>query len=658
MPEAGADADLAEAIEAHRAGRSAEAVVILRRAAKRRPDRYEAFALLGQVLQDLRDHSAAADAFARAVALAPGAPGLASALALSLKAEGRAREAIPALERALRESPDDAEILANLGGLYREAGRATEAVELLGRAVAARPDWAPAHNNLGNALLAMGLAEEAVRALERARALDPRRASIHCNLGVAYKNAGRLAEAIATEREAIRKDPAFADAHLNLGDGLLAAGDVAGAVAAFRRAAELAPANPAALANLVFALDYDERSTQEEMARARRDWAARFAEPLTPPERTAPVDPDPDRPLRVGYVSGGFARGSVGSIVVPLIAGHDPKAVRAYCYSDTARSDDATAVLKRTAVWRDVRGTSDAALAEAVRADRIDILVDLSAHMAGSRLLAFARRPAPVQITGWGNAVGTGLAAIDWFMADATVVPPGDERFHAEGIWRLSTWLCFEPPAAFPTPPKRGKRPTRPLTFGYFNRLSKLSAAAIAAWCRALRALPESRLLLKYRGLDDPKIRAPFLRAFAAGGVTENRLDFRGASGQRAHLETVLEVDIVLDPFPHGGGVTALEGLWMGAPPVALRAPRPSGRTTASLLTSIGAPELIAETVEDYVGIALALARDPARLEGYHATLGSRLAASIVMDMPRTVAEVEAAYRAMWRRALCGPAER
>jgi predicted O-linked N-acetylglucosamine transferase (SPINDLY family) len=658
MPEAGNAADLAEAAEAHRAGRSAEAVVILRRATRRNPDRYEAFALLGQVLLDLRDHAAAAETFARATELAPAAPGLASALALSLKALGRAREAIPALERALAVDPADAEILANLGGLYRETGRATEAVELLQRAVASRPDWAPAYNNLGNALLAIGKAEEAVAALERARQLEPARASILCNLGVAYKNAGRLARAIAAEREAIRKDPAFSDAHLNLGDALLAAGDVAGAVEAFRKAAALAPGNPTALANVVFALDYDERSSQADMAAARREWADRFAAPLALSNRQQPLDPDPDRRLRVGYVSAGFARGSVGSIVVPLIVGHDPKKVQVVCYSDTQRLDGVAERLKRTALWRDIRGMTDAALADAVRDDRIDILVDLSAHMAGSRLLAFARRPAPVQVTGWGNAVGTGLAAMDWFMADRTVVPEGDERFHAEAIWRLSSWLCFEPPSDFPEPPTRGRRTESGVIFGYFNRLSKLSSASIGAWCRILRELPSARMMLKYRGLDDPGIRAPFVRAFADGGIGEERLEFRGASGQGDHLQAVGSVDIVLDPFPHGGGVTALEGLWMGAPPIALSAPRPSGRTTASLLTSIGAPELIATSVDEYVAIARDLALNPKRLAEYQTSLGRRLAASVVMDMPRYVAEVEDAYRAMWRRALFRPGGR
>lgn len=655
---AGLEAELSEAAEAHRAGRLDEAEIVLRRAAKRHAERYEPLALLAYVLQDMKVHSEAAQLLERVLAMAPDAPGIASALALSLKALGRAREAIPALERTVERLPGDAEALANLGGLYREVGRIDEALDVLKRAVARAPDWVPALNNLGNALLAAARPKEAIEALERASMLDPTRASIVGNLGVAYKSAGKLRLAAATQERAIALDPGFADGHLNLGDALLAAGEVERAVEAFRKSATLAPANPAAFANVVFALDYDPMATQEDMAEARRLWNERFARPLMPTTPALPDDPDPDRPLRVGYVSAGFARGSVGSVVVPLIKGHDPHNVVAIAYSDTARVDDIGESLRSSVIWRDIRGMTDAKLAGAVRADAVDILVDLSAHMAGSRLLAFARKPAPIQITGWGNAVGTGLDAMDWFMADDVVVPPGDEKYFSERIFRLRSWLCFEAPAHAPKPPRRRRSRGTPPVFGYFNRLSKLSPDSIAAWCRILRQVPGSRMLLKYRGLDDPEIRAPFVAAFGRGGVAPDRLDFRGATGQYEHVATFAEVDVVLDPFPHGGGVTALEGLWMNTPPIALRAPRPSGRTTASLLHSVGCPELIAETVDDYVAMAVALAGDAERLGVYHATLSGRLSGSPVMDMRAYVAEVEAAYREMWREALSRSATR
>jgi len=658
MAASGLEADLAAAADAHRNGRLDEAEIVLRRAVRRHADRYEPLALLAYVLQDLKLHSEAAGILERVLAMAPEAPGMASALALSLKALGREREAIPALERNVERLPGDAEALANLGGLYRETGRTQEALAVLRRAVACAPDWVPALNNLGNALIAAGQAQEAVAALERAHLLDPTRASIAGNLGVAYKNAGRLGLAIETQRRAIALDPRFADAHLNLGDGLLSAGDVAGAVAAFREAAHLAPDNPVALANVVFALDLDPTATLEDLAEARRLWNRRFARSLMPDERPPLVDPDPDRPLRIGYVSASFARGSVGSLVAPLIAGHDATNVVAVCYSDTARQDDVTERLRDATLWRETGGLSDSALADAVKADAIDILVDLSGHMAGSRLLAFARRPAPVQVTGWGNAAGTGLEAMDWFMADAALVPPGDEHHYQEKIWRLPHWLCLEPPATGVQRRFRAARSESAVTFASFNRLAKLSDDAIAAWCKALKALPAARMLLKYRGLEEPEIRGRLVEKFRQGGIGGDRLAFRGATGQRDHLDQLQDVDIVLDPFPHGGGVTTFEGLWMGTPTIALASQRPSGATTPLLLRAAGCPELIAEDPADYVAIAVALARDPKRLADYRSSIPERLARSTIMDVSRYVADVEAAYRGMWREALSRPTER
>ncbi|MEO8214471.1 MAG: hypothetical protein ABI560_14820, partial [Myxococcales bacterium] len=386
-------------------------------------------------------------------------------------------------------------------------------------------------------------------------------------------------------------------------------------------------------------------------------WGGRFAAPLDPGPRGASLvtDSSPDRRLRVGYVSGDLRSHSVASFIEPILEAHDRSAVELFCYSDGI-ADAVTARIKAVAGadgWRETRMLTDAALAARVIEDGIDILVDLAGHSADNRLLAFARRPAPVQVTYCGYPGTTGVAAIGWRLTDAEADPRGDSDSHySERLWRLPHgFLCFRPdpdaPAAGPLPAEANGF----VTFGSFNNLSKLSEETLDLWGIILQMVPGSRLVLKSRGLSDLPPRQRLLHAFQARGVDPARVQtIAYAATPRQHLRLYDQIDIALDPFPYNGTTTTCEALWMGVPVVTVAGRTHAGRVGASLLHRVGYPELIASNRSQVLRIARGLAGDLPGLATLRNELRPKMMASALAN-PRLIAgDIEAAYRAMWRQ--------
>jgi predicted O-linked N-acetylglucosamine transferase (SPINDLY family) len=352
----------------------------------------------------------------------------------------------------------------------------------------------------------------------------------------------------------------------------------------------------------------------------------------------------------VGYVSGDFRSHSAATTFAPILA-HDPRQVTVVCYSDVAVPDHKTALFaSQVATWRTVAGWTDEALAEQVRADQIDILVDLGGHSGKTRLLMFARNPAPVQVTAWGYITGTGLDAIDAMFADAVVVRPEEHRSNAEEIVNLPSVVCMDPMAQLPDVGPSPAIKQGALTFGCFNGSYKLSPAVLDTWAGIVAAVPGARMLFKSHGLDDAENRARVLAAFASHGVGLERVDVLGATTRDEHLAIYQRVDVQLDPFPVGGGVTTFEGLMMGVPCVTRLGDRISGRNSASFLTSVGLGELVARTPDNYLAIAIGLAERIEWLASLRSTLRERVLASPIGNREVYVRHVEAAYRTLWRR--------
>ncbi len=627
------------------------AVDALDRAVARRPDFAEAHNNLGTARQAQGDFDAAAVHYERALALRPGYAEAHNNLGNARLAQGRPAEALGDFQRALLLRPDYAEALNNRGNVFTELCRYDDAIASCQQALALKPGFAEAWSNLGNAQAAAGRHRDAIDSHRRALALRPQFAEAHNNLGTTENALGRFQDAVAAFDVALALRPDYPEAHSNRGHALSGLGRMSDAVAAFRRALALRPDYPAAHSNLIFTLDLDPGATRASLFGEKRRWNDRHARALTTTAPSPTNDRDPERRLRVGYVSADFRYHSAATVFAGVLLEHDRDGFDVVCYSAVARPDGMTERLQAAAtLWRSTIGMSDEALANRIRADRIDVLVDLSGHSAGNRLLAFARKPAPIQVTAWGYAVGTGLDAMDYFFADAVTVPPEARAHFSEEVVYLPSIVSYDPPAWAPAVAPGPARTPGAVTFGCFNRLSKITPEVLEVWARILLRLPASRLLMKFNGLEDAAQRARILAVFAGRGVDAARIELVGGSPQAEHLAAYGRVDVALDPFPHGGGVTALEGLWMGVPAITLAGDRVVGLLGPSFLTTVGLHDFIATTADAYVDIAVRVAADIGRLAELRPGLRDRMLASPLCDHAAYTRAVEAAYRAMWRR--------
>jgi protein O-GlcNAc transferase len=580
-----------------------------------------------------------------------------NALGLAQAARGRSTEAIAAFRETLTLAPRYADAHVNLGNALEKRGDIAAAIDCFQRAIAIEPTLAAAHFNLGNALLAKGDAA-AIDAYRRAISLQPALADAHMNLGVVLRRQGRPQEAVASFRQAVALRPDDAAAYDNLAGVLAEIGQLDEAVAANRRALALGPTSAAAHSNLLFNLNFDASLDIEAHQAERRRWAARHADALAPAAAARAADRDPERRLRVGYVSAHFRAYAASYAFGGVLTHHDPAQVEVFCYSDTRQADALTAIFRRAAAtWRDTVDLNDAALAERIAKDRIDILVDLVGHMGGHRLLVFARKPALIQITAWGEPTGTGLNTMDYLFADPVLIPPNERALFAEGIIDLPGALGYWTPEPLPAPGPLPARANSFVTFGSFNRRAKVTPGVLRDWSAILRELPTARLVLKNKQFGDPAEQTELRSAFATAGLPAERVTFLGQTGRAEHFAAYRALDIALDPFPHGGGMTTLDALAMGVPVITRTGRTIPSRLAASCLTALGLTQFIATDAAGYIAAAVAAARDLDTLERLRAELPDRLAHSAIGDARRYAAAVEAAYRAAWRRYCAATAD-
>jgi len=589
----------------------------------------------------------------RAVAAAPDRPLLHNDLGAALRLAGRPREAAESFTRAIGLNEANGEAWHNLGLTRRALGDLSGAAEALQKAVAIAPRFAPAHNALGVVLAALGQADAARAAFLRAVELAPDYAEALSNGGLALHHAGEAARGLAMLEKAIALKPGLADAWFNLGVVRQGAGDFDGANEAWRRTLAIDPGNGVAHSNLLYALHYEAAWSGEALLKEARGWGARHGRPAGRFQSWA-NDRNPDRRLRIGYVSPDFRTHSCAHFLRPLLAAHGRDAVEIFAYAELTKRDAATAEFQRLADhWRETAGRDAAAIAEQIRKDGIDILLDLAGHSSGNRLDVFALKPAPVQVTWLGYPGSTGLATIDYRLTDLVADPQGAEAQASETLWRLPRGFhCWQAPGAPAIAPRAD---SAPITFGSFNNIQKVTPQVVALWAQILRAVPEARLFLKSHWLSRPRARERVAAAFIGQGIGPERIRLSGWTEPEAHLATYGAMDIALDPFPYNGTTTTLEALWMGVPVITLAGDRHSGRVGESLLRQIGAEALIAASPAEYVQAAVALARDPARLAAYRSGLRAQLSTSPLMDGAGFARAIEDAYRAMWRRWCAAP---
>ena len=549
----------------------------------------------------------------------------------------------------LGEDPGHAQALHLLGYVVGLQGRWDESVALLTEATGLSQDDADLRFNLARSLRAQRRLEEAGQSLREALRLRPHFVEAWVTLGDILVERGRLDEAEDCYREGLLAGPEFAEGHYNYGNLLHREGRIAEAIASYRTAVEIRPDFVRAHSNLVYALNFSDDYSPEEIFHEHVAWARRHADPLSASAKPHANLREPGRVLRVGYVSPNFRDHAVTYFFEPVLMRHDPARVTVCCYSDVERPDSYTERLRSyQCVWRETFGLSDDAVADMVRKDGIDILVDLTGHTDGHRLLVFARRPAPLQITWNGYANTTGMSAMDYRVTDAYADPPGaTDHLHSERLIRLpEIYMPFLPPAGSPEvcPPPilRNGYPT----FGSFNAISKLGPRVIEVWCRLLQRVPQARLLLFT--VPEGRARKRLEDSFASHGIDAGRIEFRGRLPFAEFLGAHAEADVALDPFPFAGTTTTCHSLWMGVPVVSLAGRSHVSRVGVSMLSNLKLERLVARDEEDYIAIAAELVQDADELSALRIDLRSRMAASPNTDGARLTRFLEQAYAAIW----------
>jgi predicted O-linked N-acetylglucosamine transferase (SPINDLY family) len=624
--------------------------------------------------------------FTRALTLQPGLAQALVSRAAALRRQNRLIEALADDDRALKVWPNYAEALSHRGLTLHGLNRFDEALASYQQALAVRPDFPEAQHNrartlsalkrFGDALAAYDKAlaltpdyaeawvgrghiltetsryDDALGAYDRALALELNHVEAWAGRGNVFAQTARYSQAVAAYDTALALEPDHADSWVGRGNALLDQSKIDEAIVCYRR---VASSKAEFHSNLIFARNFDLDATTVEQQAERARWDELHAQRFAASIRLHANDPVADRRLRIGYVSSHFRHHASAYGFGGVLLSHDPKSFEVVCYSDVLQEDDVTARFRaHAAKWHRTAGLSDDALVDLIRSDRIDILVDLVGHMRGHRLLAFARKPAPVQVTAWGEPSGTGLGAIDYLLSDPVLVPVAERAFLAEEVIDLPNFLGFWVPDPVPEPRDPPVLRRGCVTFGSFNRLAKVRDPVLRVWAAILRSLPSAHLVLKDRGLADSDQCARVHAILREEGISPGRVELLGAMSRTEHYLAYHEIDIALDPFPHTGGITTLDALWMGVPVVSWSGSTIPSRYTAAILSAAGLAEFIASDADSYVKLALAQAADVDGLCRLRAGLRSRIANSTFGDSARYTKAVETAYRQMWERWCTG----
>lgn len=533
------------------------------------------------------------------------------------------------------------------------AGRLQEAIGVYQKILATEPELFLARYGLAALQAATG---DFAPAHATARILSqqmPNMPEVWNVRALAARGLGLLDDALASAQRstALRRDAAMVS---YTGVLLFQLGQVAQAVALFERALSMNAEDDGTHSNRLFALTCLPGMSRDDCIAEHLQWG-KEAESRTallglPHQGTR----QPERRLRIGYVSADLRQHPVAALLEPVLQKHNPLQVEVFCYDCNGGEGDAVTQRLRQLVshWVDCSRLDNPKMALRIHADAIDILVDLSGHTAGNRLPVFAMRPAPVQVSWFGYMNTTGLSRIDWRFCDHTLCPPGAEVFYSEKLYYLPCTVVWAPTAGSPEPGELPALHNGHITFGSFNGWSKVSDAVIACWCTILLQTPNAKLRILANGGDIAVYRQAIEKRFAACGVAAERLLISGTVPILEFLELVRQTDIALDPFPYNGGTTSFQTLWMGVPIVNLVTPGELGKAGLAILSNVGLADLCANSEADYVEKAVALAYDVQRLSHLRQTLRGTQAQTAVMDAANVVSSVESGYRAMWRNYL------
>ena len=602
---------------------------------------------------------------------------------------GDFEQAQQVISQALEQQGDQALYHFNLGNCLAALGKHQRAAQSFETACQMKPDYSAAWTNLGHVLSEIKRYEEAIPALENAYSLAPTQSNVVA-LAQALTNAGlqqkqhahlqralclletyheiddpsilltqaraleglwRLTEAAAKYDRLISLKPGHPGYHNNLAGCYFKLGRVEEAITHFRRCYELAPEFPDTFSRLLTCLNYLPQQSADSHSELLKEWESNNAAKYYPINPRYDNDRNPDRPLKIGYLSPDLYQHTVGALLLPVLEHHDQSIVDIYCYHTGPKTDSYSKRIAQLAkVWRHVYGTTDEELAQLIRNDGIDILVDLAGHTPYSRPLVFARKPAPIQVSWLGYFNTTGLATMDWFITDQYSYSPEQESRYSEKIYRLpDTRLVYVPYPGMPDVNELPALKNGYITFGCLNNLAKINEEVLSVWKHVLDAVPNSRLLLQNSGFRDPENKERFARQCKMLEIGPERLDLRPFTSIQDFAKTYHEIDIALDPFPFCGGMTSFDALWMGVPVITLAQPQLAGRQTLSMLHNLNLETLISSSIEDYWTIAKNLASDYILLSQVREELRNDFVNSPLYGRYHLARDLEQAYFEIWK---------
>jgi protein O-GlcNAc transferase len=629
-----------------------EAIINYKRAADIDPQFPGSYNNLGNILRKKGQLSESIDYYRKAVELAPDFAGSHYNLAQTLHESGHIEEAVKYYRKAIQINPDLGNAHYNLGNALRDIGQYEEAIDSYRKALQINTDNVDAYNNLGNVLKDTGSPEEAMSCYYKALQIDPAVADTYGNLGSVFIDQGKLSEAESCYQKMLEIDQNDTYAYNNLGITLQKKGQLDEAQKYFREALKINRDSPLCYSNLLLTMNYSLGHDPSAIFAEHLKFGKLYDDLFPSAIVTHRNDCSGERRLRVGYVSPDFRRHSVAYFIGPVLSAHNRDKIEVFCYSDVKVPDELTGRIRGDADrWRSIVGMSDEQVAGAIRGDNIDILIDLAGHTASNRMLLFARKPAPVQVSWIGYPATTGLSAMDYKIVDNYTDPPGmTEQFYTERLIRMpDSFLCYLPEADSPEVGNLPSLETGNVSFCSFNNFPKMTPEVIGVWIKILKAVPGSHLVLKAKSLSDEETREHALDVFTREGIERHRLRLLSwLPSTREHLNLYNQVDIALDTFPYNGTTTTCEALWMGVPVVTLAGDTHASRVGVSLLSNVGLKEFIAHTSEEYVETAVTLAKDRRRLQYLRLNLRDIMGQSPLTNAREFTLHLEDRYRTIW----------
>lgn len=649
--------DITEAIKLclhhYNSGNLQEAERLCKIALREQPDNPEIMYFLGIIYAQLGNYELSIQYIRRSIQFNPDHADAYLSLGLVFRKKGQIDEAISYFKKTMILNPDSVEAYLNMGDIFKEKGLINDAISLYAKALQLNPDSAVIHAKLGKLYQVNGRLNEAIACFNKAIELDPEFIHAYYELAVDLMGKWQLNEAINICKKILQINTTDVLAYYILGNIFMTQGKLTEAETFFRRAMEINPDDLKSHQAFLMLMSYSPKYDAQSILSGHLQFAKRFEDPLHSMILPHNNDRTLDRKLRIGYVSPDFKKHPVAYFIEPVLMSHNGELFEIFCYSDVSNSDEITNRMQYYAdQWRNIAGIPDEKVAEIIRNDRIDILVDLVGHTGGvNRILLFARKPAPIQVNWIGYPTTTGISKIDYKIVDNYTDPPEmTDRFYTEKLLRLpESFLCYLPDQDSPDVVKLPALTSGHITFGSFNNFVKVVPEVMMLWSRILKNVRNSQLIMKSPGFSDKAICSYIKSFFKDEGIETERIKLhQPLPSIKEHLDLYNQIDIGLDTFPYNGTTTTCEAMWMGVPVVTLAGDTPSSRVGISLLSNVGVRELISSTDNQYFEIAVNLAKNVEKLKTLRKRLRDMMIHSPLTDAKKFTINLEKLYRKMW----------